>query len=259
MKPKTSALIIVSLIISALLPAVFAESLHSLDSLAVLISADEYKLQNVPMRLYTTSFGKYCSLCSEDETCCEYCNAPSCAGVLMESSSHGGIADGALNLKFENDFQVTGNSALCPPVSVKKATNCLYADAVDAENDMIWFSIDSLGYVSKRYYLSEIYEQARDIFLIKESFSLSEEDRKAISKSDGDSLFAEEPEETYFKNGIITYRDIGSINGNVVSLNERARAALKEKAKTSSDSYVGLLIVVLVIAFLLYSSKKKKR
>lgn len=258
MKSKIFFMLICILVFICLSPLVFAENLHSLDTFAVLISADDYKLQNVPVNIYSTSFGEYCELCEQDEICCQYCKAPSCEGIVMSSSSKGGIAQGALNLKFENDFQVSEGSNLCPSVSVKKSDICLYSGAIDSEKDRFWFTIDSVDYISEKYYLSESYELARDIFLIENSFNLSDEDRKAIKKCNGGSLFVKKAEDPCIKNGIIQYSDITSLKFGVVTLTEKARVALRERANTSKNAYIGLLIVIVVIGFVFYSNKKKK-
>ena len=269
--------VLLLLVTCMLLPVVTSKPLSSLRGITVFTTADNYKIEGIPIIVHTTSFGKYCDLCDQDSACCVYCDAPNCKGLVRETYPEGSIAEGISNLRFENDFEVKDGSSLCPAVSVKKGDSCSGKWALERENDQVWFSIEGYEYTSTKYDLIDAYNSDRWRYEIKESFKLSELDRVLIEKTNGETVFATEPSEPVYNGNIIPAEDIEFIipankaveminetvddsNVGVVVLKKEARDILREKAKISAETIVGLVVIIaLVTVLVIYLNKKIKK
>lgn len=258
------------------IPFVEGEALHSMSIIVVLISADEYKLQDIPITIHTTAFGNYCSLCNQDAACCEYCKDYSCSGEVRWTASSGGFAESAANLRFGSNFVVEGGSALCPPVFVEEGDSCTELGAVDLTKDKVWFSIDEFDYSSKQYYWDDIYDNVKFRFVIVDHFKLSEKDRESIKKGGGGALSGDEEP---LEEGVISFEDIEDIisGDEAYGLNEtlaenetgvviladglagKEEKTLKRQPVISVELIAGLVLLIILVMFSLILILKKRK
>jgi len=243
------------LIILLFIPLVHSEDIHPMSTIAIMISAEDFKFQDVPIKIYSSVFENYCNLCDQNSACCGYCEV-TCISQLKTTSSKGGISETILNFKFENDFDIEGGES-CPSFSAKASEDCIKIDS----NEKVWFSIEEYNYISEKYTWDDTFETGLFTYIIREEFKLTAKDKTLIEKSGiiQNKIISNEKIED-----IIPEKEVNTINETVeeekgiVLLKEEFKNTLKENIKFPIWKYSIIILVILVIILVTYLNKKRK-
>ncbi|MBW2998409.1 hypothetical protein KY321_02615 [Candidatus Woesearchaeota archaeon] len=222
------------------------------------INVEDYKIENLPITLHSTSYKQMCELCNRYEECCDYCSIPKCSSNEILTSEKGAMADIVGNLKYEKDFKTLKGNKFCPIIEIKKDESCVQTGIIDTDYDVFWYSINEYNFTSEKYLWRDNFNKDILRYEIDNKFKIIEKTKARLISSNNKIINANDVEIILDKKDSIS-RNISIENESGTVLFTKYSVFSKTKYLIMISLIIILLIIIIVLTYIRYKTLKNKK